>query len=168
MNYRTFIVFLLLALPVQLNKFGKDISLGSLDFLLAVVTACIIALFWAFIARWIRVKFAPNLTDSYINKIQAVFAFIGVLLIVSVFLGSADKSSGKNMSMFDEASLLADVSLDLIKECRKSRVSSNEYCDSLTIKLEECVGGYRKPKDELIPILENCREKISAQLLDKK
>ena len=84
MNYRTFIVFLLLALPVQIEKVSKNVLVGITEISTALLMAAVIALFWAFVAKWVRTKFASNLSESYITKIQIVFALLGALLTLNV------------------------------------------------------------------------------------
>ena len=89
MHYRTFMVFLLLALPVQIQKVSKNDLEGIADISIAFLMASVIALFWAFIAKWVRTKFASNLSDSYITKIQIVFALLGVLLTLNVLFNQS-------------------------------------------------------------------------------
>lgn len=163
MNYRTFIVWLLLSLPVQLDKLGKQTALGSIEVLNAFLTASLIALSLTFVARWIRIKFAPNLTESYIAKIQGVFAVIGLLLTINVLINPKGNQEVKKLSMLDEASLVADLVISLQADCKSITSNSNGLCESLSEKVTECIGGSRKPKDELISTLVICREKISKE-----
>jgi uncharacterized membrane protein YfcA len=43
----------------------------------------LIAVVWSIIAAWLRMKFANNLSEEYIKKIQIIFLLIGVVLTVA-------------------------------------------------------------------------------------
>jgi len=163
MNYRTFMVLLLLALPVQLDRSIRETSLGAVEVLTATLSAMVIALIWAFIAKWVRIKFTPNLTESYVTKIQAVFAVIGILLTINVFINPKENSEAKKLSAVDEASLIVDLVVLLEKDCREASPSNTTVCESVGDKVSDCIGGYRKPKDELNMALATCKEKLSKE-----
>jgi len=86
MNYRTLIVCLLLALPVQLGKLSKTGSLGPIEVSVASLGACGMAFVWACVATWLRNRFGKDLSDSYITKLQIGFSLFGIAMLISVFL----------------------------------------------------------------------------------
>ncbi len=163
MNYRTFLVCFVLVLPIQLDKISKGTSLGAVEYSVAFLMSGAIAFFWAFVASWIRNKYASNLSDSYIKKIQLALGIIGLLLTINVIFNPKQGSEEKKLSMIDEASVIADLVITLEAECKSINPKNNHLCESLSEKVTDCIGGYRKTKDQLNSVLEVCRGKLSKE-----
>jgi hypothetical protein len=164
MNYRTFIVCLLLALPVQLDKLSKSGSLEFFEILIAFLVACGIALFWAYIATWLRNKFAKDLSDSYITKVQLGFSAIGIALLISVFFKQNDVDTStaitKAPSLIEEASLRADAQLRLVKACNSKPNSDAEKCGKIGDIFTSCLKELNKPRSQLVDSIEFCSSQI--------
>ena len=164
MNYRTFVVCLLLALPVQLDKLSKSGSLGFIEVSIAFLGACGIALFWAYIATWLRNKFTKDLSESYINKIQLGFSVIGIALLISVFFNLSDVDTStvtpKSPSLIEEASLRADAQLRLVKACNSKPNSDSEKCGQIGEVLSNCLKELNKPRAQLVDSIEFCSSQI--------
>ena len=159
MNYKTFIVCLLLALPVQLGKLSKSSSFGFVEILISFLGACGIALFWAYIATWLRNRFAKDLSSSYISKVQLGFSVIGIALLVSVFLnhGSVDTSGiPKAPSMIEEASLRADAELHLIEFCKNNPKNNQIRCEDVGNFLSKCISELKKPRTQIAESIAIC------------
>ena len=167
MNYRTFVVCLLLALPVQLGKLSKTDSLGFIEVSIAFLGACGIALFWAYIATWLRNRFAKDLSGSYITKVQIGFAAIGIVLLISVIVNHSevDTSNGKSKapSMIEEASLRADAELHLIKACKNSPKNDQIRCEDIGNVLSKCISELKKPRNQIAESIEICVNQIEPQ-----
>ena len=83
MNYKTFFVWLLLVIPVQLDKLAKSGAINIFGVFLAFLSALGIALFWTFISSALRKRFFKDLTDSYVTKIQIGFVVVGLFSLIS-------------------------------------------------------------------------------------
>ncbi len=165
MSYRTFIVCLLLALPVQLGKLSKSGSMGLIEVSIAFLGACGLALFWAFIASWLRNKFAKDLTDSYIKKVQIGFSIFGVAVLISVFLNHEDipNSLSKPPSLIEEASLRAEAQLRLTKACKNNPNNETDKCEKIGDILFTCIKELNKPRAQIVESIELCTSQIQKQ-----
>ena len=167
MNYRTFIVCLLLALPVQLGKLSKSGSLGFIEVSFAFLGACGLALVWAYIATWLRNKFAKDLTDSYITKVQLGFSVFGVAILISVFFNHNDidttTASSKAPSLIEEASLRAEAQLRLVKACKNNPNNDTDKCEKIGDILYACIRELNKPRAQIIDSIEFCTAQIQSQ-----
>ena len=83
MSYKTFVVWLLLLIPVQLDKLAKSGEINIFGVLLASLSALAMASFWAFISASLRKRFFKDLTDSYVTKIQIGFVVVGLFSLGS-------------------------------------------------------------------------------------
>ena len=83
MNYKTFFVWLLLIIPVQLDKLTKSGAINIFGVFLAFLSALGIALFWTFISSALRKRFFKDLTDTYVTKIQIGFVIVGLFSLIS-------------------------------------------------------------------------------------
>jgi hypothetical protein len=167
LNYRTFVVCLLLALPVQLGKLSKSGSLGLIEVSIAFLGACGIALFWAYIATWLRNKFAKDLSDSYITKVQIGFSVFGIAILISVFFNHNDidtsTATSKAPSMIEEASLRAEAQLHLVKACKNNLKNDSVKCDELGDVLSKCISELKKPRSQIAESIEICVNQIQSQ-----
>ena len=167
MNYRTFVVCLLLALPVQLGKLSKSGYLGLIEVSIAFLGACGIALVWAYIATWLRNKFAKDLSDSYITKVQIGFSLFGITILISVFLNHNDidttTATSKAPSMIEEASLRAEAQLRLVKACKSNLKNDSVKCDELGDVLAKCISELKKPRSQIAESIEICVYQLQSQ-----
>jgi len=167
MNYRTFVVCLLLALPVQLGKLSKSGSLGFIEVSFAFLGACGLALVWAYMATWLRNKFAKDLTDSYITKVQLGFSVFGVAILISVFFNHNDidttTASSKAPSLLEQASLMAEAQLSLIKACKNNPNNDTDKCNQIAELFSNCVTDLKKPRAQIVDSIEFCTAQIQSQ-----
>jgi len=162
MNFRTFVVCFLLALPVQLDKLIKTGSLGFIEALFAILGACGIALFWAYIATWLRNKFAKDLSDSYILKIQLGFSSFGILLLIFAFIKYSDPSNPQNSTIIDRASLEVRAEMALIKECKNNPNNDPAKCEEVSDILSKCIKDLNKPDAEIVNSIQICSSQIQG------
>ena len=167
MNYRTFVVCLLLALPVQLGKLSKSGSLGFIEVSFAFLGACGLALVWTYIATWLRNKFAKDLTDSYITKVQLGFSVFGIAILISVFFNHNDidatTGNSKAPSLLEQASLMADAQLSLVKDCKNNPNNDNDKCNQIGELFSKCVSDLNKPRAQIVDSIELCTSQIKNQ-----
>jgi len=81
----------------------------------------------------------------------------------AVFINPRANSEAKKLSMVDEASLIVDLVMSLEKDCKEASSSNTNYCESISNKVSDCIGSYRKPKDEWNMALATCKERISKE-----
>ena len=168
MNYRTFIVCLLLALPVQLGKLSKSGDFGIFEVSIAFLGSCGLALFWAYIATWLRNRFAKDLTNSYITKVQLGFSAFGIAVLISVFFNhksieSDSLSNPKAPTIIEEAKMRAKAKNLLTRTCNENSKNDSAKCEELGDVLSKCLSELKKPRSEIAESIELCVSQIQSQ-----
>lgn len=169
MNYRTFLVCLLLALPVQLGKLSKSSTFGFIEISIAFLGACGIALFWAYIATWLRNRFAKDLTDSYIAKVQLGFSVFGIAVLISLFFNHKDietdgsSPTTKTPTLIEEAKLRAKAKNFLTRTCNENPKNNSVKCEELGEALSKCLSDLKKPRSEIDESIDFCISQIQSQ-----
>lgn len=80
----TWAVCSLLNLAVQLDKVYRAGPATTAALVEALIIALIIGAVWAFIAGWVRRKFLPNLSTSFVRNLQIGLGAIGGILILGL------------------------------------------------------------------------------------
>lgn len=80
----TFIIFLMFSFAMQIDKASKIGHLDATKGAILLATSSGIAAFWAFIAGILRTKYARDLTQSYVFKVQLVFGVVAILVLTRV------------------------------------------------------------------------------------
>jgi hypothetical protein len=168
MNYRTFFVCLILALPLQFDKLLKSSSLGLIEVSIAFLSACGLALFWAFIATWLRNRFAKDLSDSYITKVQLGFSVLGVALLISVFLNNKnidiDTAATINTpTLIEDATIRAKAEKFHTQTCNEYPKNYSVKCEELGDVLFKCVSDLNNPRSKIAESIDLCISKIQIR-----
>ena len=163
MNFRTFAVCFLLALPVLLDDLLKTGPLGLYEVLKPIIIAFVIALLWGFMATSLREKYAKNLSDSSILKIQLSLSILGICHIIFTLFSTENQKFDHIPTVIEGAALEVRAEMSLIKNCKNDPKNDPAKCEVLGNIFSKCLSDLNKPNSELVSAIEVCTLQLQSQ-----